>query len=897
MNIINENVIDSFLVCPYKAYQKLNNKIGVKSEFEDLENDLLAIYKKKYYKEIYAEYGIDKILYRIEINQLNLNDSAFIFEPFFLLAQFSISFDALEIKKIAPHKFVYIPITILPRRKISQKHKVAICCKASIINKHGTITIENGKVINGVDLKVVKVSLNRYKTEVNKVLREVNELVVHKKIPNTIQINHCNICEFQIECKKLLQKNDDLSLLGGISKKFIHEKKQNGIFTINQLSYTFRPRKNNKLINAKKRHYPELRALALRTNRIHFWEIPKIPENKPEMYLDIECLPDESFYYLIGIIISEGEKEEVFSFWADTYDNEKEIFKKFFELVSQYNDFTLYHFGNFDLKALSIGNIRLNRYFDKELKLIYEKAVNVLTFFSLDIYLPIYSNSLKNIANFLGFNWTENKASGIKSIVWRKRWELSEDELYKNKLILYNLDDCKALKNIKGWILTCAETIDENEENELVDVDSYNWQDPEDYFNDEFKSLNKFAYFNYQQTKIFLKTNPKTKTAIQRTQKGQKAKKQRINQTIDINPQTCYRCSSRDIKQLIHLKSIITDIKFITNGIKKWIVEYHSGLFYCNNCKKRFIPKEFNVFKKYGDNLLRWAIHKYFKYNMSYGNIVDFLKEININITHFCLIRNRTLIVEQYLDTYNEIKTNLLEGPILHIDETSVKLKGQIKGYVWVFASMDSVVYLFRKTRKADFLKELLNDYDGVLISDFYTGYNSLSCNQQKCLIHLIRDLNQDLYKNQLNIEFKMMIENFGKLLKKIIETVNKYGLKKRHLNKHKKDVDRYYKMFILKEYETELAAKYQKRFIKYKDKLFTFLNYDNVPWNNNNAEYAIKSFAALRERINNRVTERTINECMVILSIQETCKYRGLNFLDFWMSGMKHFEEYCVTH
>jgi hypothetical protein len=40
---------------------------------------------------------------------------------------------------------------------------------------------------------------------------------------------------------------------------------------------------------------------------------------------------------------------------------------------------------------------------------------------------------------------------------------------------------------------------------------------------------------------------------------------------------------------------------------------------------------------------------------------------------------------------------------------------------------MNTVLYLFRENREADFLKELLKDFRGVLLSDFYPGYDSLS--------------------------------------------------------------------------------------------------------------------------------------------------------------------------
>src|SRR5579863_7857150 len=107
-----------------------------------------------------------------------------------------------------------------------------------------------------------------------------------------------------------------------------------------------------------------------------------------------------------------------------------------------------------------------------------------------------------------------------------------------------------------------------------------------------------------------------------------------------------------------------------------------------------------------------------------------------------------------YRSTYRALLSRILAGPLLHVDETEVKLRTG-KGYVWVFSSLEDVVYMYRPTRGAEFLQELLRDFKGVLVSDFYAGYDSLSCPQQKCLIHLIRDMNQDLLNNPFDEELQ----------------------------------------------------------------------------------------------------------------------------------------------
>jgi hypothetical protein len=146
--------------------------------------------------------------------------------------------------------------------------------------------------------------------------------------------------------------------------------------------------------------------------------------------------------------------------------------------------------------------------------------------------------------------------------------------------------------------------------------------------------------------------------------------------------------------------------------------------------------------------------------------------------------------------------------------------------------------------------------------------------------------------KNQLDEEFKLMISKFGCLLRNIIATVDKYGLKQFHLNKHKKEVEKFYTDVVLQNFESELAIAYQKRFIKYKEKLFLFLSHDSIPWNNNNAEYSIKPFAKWRKKVSKSLNKENIENHLVLLSILQTCKYLGVNFFEFLKSGKKSIYE-----
>jgi Transposase IS66 family len=75
---------------------------------------------------------------------------------------------------------------------------------------------------------------------------------------------------------------------------------------------------------------------------------------------------------------------------------------------------------------------------------------------------------------------------------------------------------------------------------------------------------------------------------------------------------------------------------------------------------------------------------------------------------------------------------------------------------VWVFTDGNYVIFKLTETREPTIVHELLKNYAGTLISDFYPGYDSAPCTQQKCWVHLIRNLNDDLLESPFDTELEM---------------------------------------------------------------------------------------------------------------------------------------------
>jgi hypothetical protein len=220
------------------------------------------------------------------------------------------------------------------------------------------------------------------------------------------------------------------------------------------------------------------------------------------------------------------------------------------------------------------------------------------------------------------------------------------------------------------------------------------------------------------------------------------------------------------------------------------------------------------------------------------------------------------------------------------VDEATVNLRNNAKGYVWVLASLDKVYFFYRATREGTFLNEMLAGFRGVLVSDFFSAYESVDCPQQRCLLHFLRDVNEDLQKNPFDEEFKRFAQAFATLLRRIVDTIDRHGLAKDFLGKYIPGASRFVEDVSDGTYSSEVMLGYQKRVKKSAGKLFTFLEPDDVPWNNNNAEHAIKEFAKLRNLADGTFSERSLQEALLLLSVFQTCQFNGISVIDFLLSG-----------
>jgi predicted RecB family nuclease len=913
---ITREVLVGFLNCKTKAHLKLVGEQGNKSDYERL----IAASREEVRQE-----AISKILSRQPDLEVARNirmtatalraGSSFVVDAMFEDDWLSIAFDGLK-RVDGPSKlgdFHYIPMLFGERRPVRKEERLLLELYGLCLSKLQGLNAESGIIWHGNDCRPTKVRLNPDSSNAKRIFEEIRQLESSTSPPRLILIDHCQTCEFRQRCMDQAVQDDNISLLRGMKEKEAKRYARKGILTVTQLAHTFRPVRRGKRTPPRSyKHHHALQALAIRDKRVYVYGTPVLRSSPVHIYLDVEGLPDDKFEYLVGMIVVEGGSEQRYSFWADDTSQQKVIFERFLAAVARYDDFLVFCYGGYEKAFLT----RMRKHTKKknEVDRVLKSLVNTLSLVYTHFYFPTYSNGLKDVGECLGCSWTDTGASGVQSIAWRMRWQATKESHWKDKLTAYNLDDCAALRKVTEFIYTAMAAVDPAvdsgpiveggptialvQEIDRLGRDRRRGRIP--FFHSDFEHIINCGHFDYQRRRVYVRTS-KVLRNIRKKPRWNENKKLKVNRRIEITSNRCPECGGTEIirwstgKKLIggpRVKRVL-DLVFTSGGIRRRVIECHSPVHECANCGKSFMPERYTRLAAHTHSLMSWSIFELVGHRISLRSLRDMIREFfGFSVSASQVNLFKTLMASYYRTTYTDLLKRILSSALVHADETAIKLQ-KSKGYVWVLTNLEEVVFMFRPTREGAFLQKLLKNFHGVLISDFYSAYDSINCPQQKCLIHLMRDMNEDLLNHPFDEELQSITCPFGQLLREIVATIDQHGLKQRRLRRHERAVAKYFQSLAAQKIRSEPATALRERLTRYKDKLFTFIKYDGVPWNNNNAEYAIKQFVYYREHTDGFMSEAGLRDYLVLLSIRQTCKFRGISFLKFLLSKERNIDAF----
>ena len=228
-------------------------------------------------------------------------------------------------------------------------------------------------------------------------------------------------------------------------------------------------------------------------------------------------------------------------------------------------------------------------------------------------------------------------------------------------------------------------------------------------------------------------------------------------------------------------------------------------------------------------------------------------------------------------------------SPAVNVDETGWRVGGR-NNWMWAFVTDRLILYRIVPSRAGRIaLEELGEDFSGVVVADFFSAYNKLSCEQQKCIVHLLRELHECAKKNK-TCEFAA----FRKKLKRVIADAMRLVARESFDPDSCEDQiwrlhDRVHALGVA-EYKNPDCRRLAKRLRKHEGSLFTFLFHPGVVTpDNNRAERAIRPAVVLRKISGGSRTPSGANATADLLSLSQTCRLNDTGFVPYLLKALRH--------
>lgn len=292
-------------------------------------------------------------------------------------------------------------------------------------------------------------------------LSEIRAMLAKAKESTPALSSACGLCHWQSTCIHALEDAGDLTLIAELGRA-----KRDKISGVIPIIYAFADSNPDTYVQGKRTVFPGIgpdsllkfhaRAQLLSTPGApaYLKERVDLPINQKEVFFDTEADPMRGVVYLHGFVERESVRPETATFiphfaaGIEPIHEEAAFRGAWIYLTARVQDSTIYYYSKYerteykklavkypavcsvsDVEALFASPVMIDLYFD-----VIKRATE----------WPLYNQSIKTIAKYLGFHWRDTSPSGAASIEWYNRWIDSGDPAIRQRILDYNEDDCLA---------------------------------------------------------------------------------------------------------------------------------------------------------------------------------------------------------------------------------------------------------------------------------------------------------------------------------------------------------------------------------------------------------------------------------------------------------------------
>ena len=374
-------LFDAFLRCKLKAHLLADGAEGADTAIPRYQHGLTEAFEQSALRHLRSRVSEGQVCEGTPpLRAFQLDRYRLIINPVIAVLGLCAKVHALErvvVRRVGA-QYAFCPVRFTPNSKLTRFDKLAVAFDALALSRLTGCLPPIAKIIHGPDYTTTAVRLPKLVDEAQSYIAELRAQQASAARPPVILNKHCPACEFQSRCHHVATEQDDLSLIKTINQKEWAKQHAKGIFTVTQLSYTYRPRRRRAHASALGlKHEPALKALAIRKQRVHVVGRPCFTNPANAVYFDVEGIPDRNFYYLVGLRYRRAGLDVHEAFWADDPQDERDMWAACLRALTSLHEPVLVHFGSYETEFLKRMKARYHDEGSREVDFV-SSAYNVV---------------------------------------------------------------------------------------------------------------------------------------------------------------------------------------------------------------------------------------------------------------------------------------------------------------------------------------------------------------------------------------------------------------------------------------------------------------------------------------------------------------------------------------
>jgi predicted RecB family nuclease len=285
-------------------------------------------------------------------------------------------------------------------------------------------------------------------------LAEVRALVAGSE-PRPFYSSTCASCGWQQVCKPAVEATQDASLIPGLRRTVWDELHIRGMGTLSGVANA--PRDvlvGIKGVGDKTAEYLIRQAQAQHSGKAIHIAPPQLIRSADAIFFDIESLPGEALYYLMGTAIRHNDHLDFQYEIARSAAEEARMWDSFLDRIDC-TECAVYHYGGYERTSIKRLMERYGE--DPRATRLLDRLIDLERILKDSAALPLKGYSLKDVAPWLGFEWKGTTKDADSSIMEYLHWLEDGDPTHLDSILRYNEDDCYATVAIYDWLISLTD--------------------------------------------------------------------------------------------------------------------------------------------------------------------------------------------------------------------------------------------------------------------------------------------------------------------------------------------------------------------------------------------------------------------------------------------------------